>query len=165
MGVDTPLGSVSLGLYPAEHAAHRAAVEFRRRGPSVERYPAIVEELVRLGLVPATLLPKWVYRTEGGYGARRVTRSGAVEVGGPCPTPGEAFTALYALLPRVRRPEPKKPEARHRREAGRIALRYRRGGRVEDLAGEYRVSPVAIYRLLDAVGEPRRPGRPYHPAE
>lgn len=56
-----------------------------------------------------------------------------------------------------------RPAGRHRWEAGRIAARYRAGERVGHLAGEYGVCEMTLYRTLDAAGEPRRSGRPYHP--
>lgn len=99
------LGVVTLGLFRAEHAAHRAAVAFKRRGPSLDKYPAILAELVALGLVPATLLPKWVYRlppvvVDGAvvvrFGARRRTREGLIDLAGPFDTPAEAFRAMLA---------------------------------------------------------------------
>jgi hypothetical protein len=99
MGRQSPLGDVTLGIHRSESAAHRAAVEFRRRGPSDERYPQILEELIRLGFVPPRVLPKWVCRLAGGgYGARRKTRAGLVVLAGPYETPAAAYAAMLAAV-------------------------------------------------------------------
>jgi hypothetical protein len=165
MGVGSPLGTITLGLYPTECAAHRAAVEFRRKGPSAGKYPAILAELQARGVVVGHLLPKWVRAVPGGYTARRVTRAGVIEAGGPFDTPAAAFLALYARLPSPKRPESKRPQGRHHKDAELIARRYQRGERVEDLADEYQTSHASVYRLIDRqLGEGWRvPGRPWHP--
>lgn len=153
-----PLGSVTLGWFDSEHAAHRAAVEFRRRSPSIDRYPDILADLVALGVVPAGLLPKWVYPLAGGgYEARRAARSGVTHLPGPFATPADAFRAMLATLPPAtpRRPSPQR-KGRHWRDARSIVRRYRRGEAVDVMALEYRVNFKAIYRVLDAMGEPRR---------
>lgn len=97
MGSASPLGSVSLGIYRTEAAAHKAAVAFRKCGPTDDRYPAIVAELVEAGVVPPTLLPKWVLAVAGGFMARRVTRHRLTELPGPYPTPALAFAAMLKV--------------------------------------------------------------------
>lgn len=96
------LGTIYLGLHESPEAAHRAAVAFRRSGPSAGTYPAILERLKGRGLVPAHVLPKWTYRLDGGtgYAAVRMTRAGVVVLAGPYPTPA---LALAAMLSRVGR--------------------------------------------------------------
>lgn len=103
--------SVNLGLFGeiehgsmklAEWAAGRAAREFNARSfdyaTGRQRDPwDVIQELQRLGFVPADVLPRWVYRLRtGAFGARCRRRLTGVEIDltGPFYTPEAAHAAM-----------------------------------------------------------------------
>jgi hypothetical protein len=101
MGRRSVLGHVHLGLYLTEEAAHQAGVAFRRMGPSELKLPQQIAELVRRGIAPSTLQPKWTFALPGGgFGARRRSPSGVIEIPARFETPADAYFAILSLLTR-----------------------------------------------------------------
>lgn len=106
-------GFVNLGLFRAsrwgsldgaERAAGIAAREFISRcsWPDVDIWE-VLEQMQTEGIVPEHVLPSWVVRVPGGFGARRMIRSiGAVIlVRGPFVTAREAHWAMRRKIQRL----------------------------------------------------------------
>lgn len=92
---------VNLGTYPSLGAAERARHHFLLvcNGRSVWE---AIRELQRREIVPACVLPRWVYRRPGGGFAARVTQGdfAGTRIDGPFETPVEAYRAMKELLRR-----------------------------------------------------------------
>lgn len=100
--------SLNLGLFTesewgceSEWAAGRASREFVHRykpGPDGKMPDPwiVIQEMKRAGIVPETVLPRWVYRLSGdrGYAARSRRKDCIVEARGPFADPFEAHAAM-----------------------------------------------------------------------
>jgi hypothetical protein len=98
LGRPTKADSWNFGLYETHEAARYA----RRKLTAIWRPGmgplAALRAAKAAGVIPPGVLPRWVRRVPGGYAARRVTRTGTIELPGPFPDPETAYRAMAAAV-------------------------------------------------------------------
>ena len=98
-------GSINCGLYDSEWQAERVREQLKTacrsvagRGTTVLSLWEAMKPLIARGVIPAGVLPKYVYRTPEGYGARVKKGGRVLDCPGPFDSPEAAHTALADLL-------------------------------------------------------------------